>query len=350
MKARRLLALFAIAALIAAVSLNYSAASADIFSNFTVSLQPAGLTEFKELHKYAHLCAVVYCLKKGLGKGVLGEQGDSCPAHSCTYDGVSDLEVAKTFSFSHMWAVGSGFLALDHDEGKIVVVFRGSASSFDWIHNFAAIPRKYEPFVQREKKYEVAIRKKCKNCKIHKGFDNFLRSGAKYILDGIQSLKSKHPDYDIVVTGHSLGGALSVLLGVELRLLGYDTLVVTLGGPKVGNKNFAAFVDSLFQTSKVEKFISTHESFDKLKTGMIRATHRRDVVPFLPPLSYFRQTGFQYYLNNEEADQTVLSVKRRGTDYIEYDKELEYVAILPSGFSRNDHVNYFFKITGCHDL
>lgn len=319
-------------------------------STSAVSTLSADSTEYDELQKYAHMCAVVYCLKKGLSEGIIGEQAEYCPAQSCFYHGVLDLDIAKTFSFTNMMSVGSGFIALDHASQRITVVFRGTASSYDWVHNFTALPRNYKPMVHTGGDFDVVSDKTCDGCKIHKGFNIFLQSGARPIVNAVLSLKSKYSHYQVVTTGHSLGGALAVLLGVELRLLGHETLVVTLGGPKIGNKNFASFVDDLFQTGNVEKFISSHHSFDSLSTGMIRATHRRDIVPFLPPLRYFHQSGFQYYLSNEQMEQTADSVQRRGTAYIENDQELEYIAMMPSGFSRNDHVNYFFKITGCHDL
>ena len=60
-----------------------------------------------------------------------------------------------------------------------------------------------------------------------------------------------HRPSEILVTGHSLGGALAVLCGLDLILnpVKYQPSVriITIGGPRVGNENFASFFDNTAQ-------------------------------------------------------------------------------------------------------
>jgi len=55
----------------------------------------------------------------------------------------------------------------------------------------------------------------------------------------------QHPDYQLLITGHSMGGALATLLGISYQNLGKSPLVITFGQPRVGNSAFAKFVDEV---------------------------------------------------------------------------------------------------------
>lgn len=308
-----------------------------------------GDADFEELHRYAHLSAVAYCLKKGLHGGPLGEQEETCPHYSCEYPTIGHLDVVKVFNFQGWLVLGSGFVALERERKRIYVVYRGTSSTQDWINNFEFLHSRYKPLIQEKKGFHKKKCNECVGCTIHKGFNTFIRSNAEEVVREIVKLKKKYPDFSLVVTGHSLGGALAILSGIEFRLLGFETLVVTLGGPKVGNEAFVDYVDELFDTENVDRHISEHHSFEELPTGLIRATHKHDIIPMLPPTSRYKQCGYQYYLSAKGARQTPQTMERRGTDYAEDDEDINYQSTLPSRFSRTDHVNYFFKITGCAD-
>jgi hypothetical protein len=72
--------------------------------------------------------------------------------------------------------------------------------------------------------------------------------------------------FEVEITGHSLGGALSTLLAVELEALGFRIArVTTFGSPRVGDWRFADYYD------------------EKLGDRTHRFTHAHDAVPSLPP-------------------------------------------------------------------
>ncbi|TDY00567.1 lipase (class 3) [Thiohalophilus thiocyanatoxydans] len=74
------------------------------------------------------------------------------------------------------------------------------------------------------------------------------------------------PDYALSTTGHSLGGAVALILAMYLDLDQFDvTRVVTFGQPKVTN-------------------IAGAEKFSHL--NILRVVTPRDMVPLLPPLDY----------------------------------------------------------------
>lgn len=49
------------------------------------------------------------------------------------------------------------------------------------------------------------------------GFLNFWHESKAKAMEGIRAAVAAHPDYDFIVTGHSLGGAAAVYATIELR-------------------------------------------------------------------------------------------------------------------------------------
>ena len=102
----------------------------------------------------------------------------------------------------------------------------------------------------------------------------------KYFLDGFNdvwnagmrndflTLKNANPDYDVWVTGHSLGAAMASIGAASISKLGYvspDKIkLVTYGQPRVGNSDYVAAVDTLVPYS-------------------FRIVHAHDLVAHLPP-------------------------------------------------------------------
>ena len=82
------------------------------------------------------------------------------------------------------------------------------------------------------------------------------------------SLKNANPDYELWVTGHSLGAAMACIAAATISSYKYvpqDKIkLITYGEPRVGN---AAYVTVT----------------DKLLPYVFRVVHAHDMVPHLPP-------------------------------------------------------------------
>ena len=99
----------------------------------------------------------------------------------------------------------------------------------------------------------------------------------------------KHPSATLVVTGHSLGGALAAIFPALLALHGeQDVLdrllaVVTYGQPRVGDRVFSDFLHA------------------RLRVEMLRVVYRYDVVPRVPfdapPVAAFAHGGTCVYFD-----------------------------------------------------
>ncbi|KAG8713608.1 hypothetical protein FRC08_013044 [Ceratobasidium sp. 394] len=112
-----------------------------------------------------------------------------------------------------------------------------------------------------------------RSVKTHSGFQKAQKRSAFAKLDAVKKAMSKHGTSLVTLTGHSLGGAISLIdaLFLSINLPDAQIKVVTHGMPRVGNPDFAALVDSKIP-------------------DMARINNERDIVPITPG----RSLGFSH--------------------------------------------------------
>ena len=90
---------------------------------------------------------------------------------------------------------------------------------------------------------------------VHSGFKDYADAAlSEGILEFLVEYIKNHPDEKFYITGHSLGGAISMLIAARLVDAGADMTkikVVTFGAPAVGNKNFAEFYQDKINLTRV---------------------------------------------------------------------------------------------------
>ncbi|GJN07892.1 hypothetical protein PR202_ga25763 [Eleusine coracana subsp. coracana] len=111
------------------------------------------------------------------------------------------------------------------------------------------------------------------NClQVHTGFyssyNNTLLRPA--IMNAVHKARKLYRDINIIVTGHSMGGAIASFCALDLAINfgSNDVHLMTFGQPRVGNAAFASY-------------------FAKYVPNTIRVTHEHDIVPHLPPYFFF---------------------------------------------------------------
>ena len=138
---------------------------------------------------------------------------------------------------------------------RITVVFRGSESKYDWYYDLSIMKRQLWDDVY-----------------VHSGFYNQLHTNNVYeeLKNTLVELLKDHPDYQIYVTGHSLGAALSTLFGFEIahEFNDQNIVIVSFASPRVGNKAFRKTYD--------EKSNLVH----------YRISNDRDIVTAAPMIDY----------------------------------------------------------------
>jgi triacylglycerol lipase len=140
------------------------------------------------------------------------------------------------------------------------VAFRGTQTFEDWVADFDVL---FEPY-----KYVA------NGGQVHVGFQSIYAAVHDSVAAGIGAAVSGCDD--LVVTGHSLGGALAVIAGPDLaKNLPLVPELITFAGPAAGLSDFARF-------------------FDLAVPSCYRVVNFWDVVPRLPPqipVGLYEQTG-----------------------------------------------------------
>lgn len=155
----------------------------------------------------------------------------------------------------------------------VIIAIRGTEMNniIDWTTDFTTafqLNHRYLPFWKRN---------------VHKGFEKSLEVMSHWLHTEINNLFRDHKnasDIPIFVTGHSMGGALAVLVMTDLmernQKVSPDTrlnlkAVYTFGAPRLGNKSFAEYFQKLHQQSEV---------------GFYRIVNKKDVITKAPCFDY----------------------------------------------------------------
>ncbi len=120
-------------------------------------------------------------------------------------------------------------------------------------------------------------------------------SAHEQVITAVEKMRKAHPGAKFVVSGHSLGGALSVVSALKLiEIYGSEIEIReihTFGQPRVGNEAFA------------------HYTIKQLPT-FYRVVHYRDVISHMPELVFgYKHTPTEVFFSEmmseyEICDQT----------------------------------------------
>lgn len=202
------------------------------------------------LQVFAEYSAAAYCSDNYL---VPFNGSIICPSAVCPLlPTVPEVQLADSFIKVSFYQT-TGLVMLDHTNQLIVVSFRGTHTSRDWLTDLDFLL------------YDASDI--CVGCQAHSGFLGSWRGVRKIVLNDWNNLRANYPTYKTVVTGHSLGGALANLCAAQMKKMVPNAKVYlfTFGSPRVGNDEFAEYIETV------------------LGWRNFRVTHLNDPVPQLPP-------------------------------------------------------------------
>jgi hypothetical protein len=130
----------------------------------------------------------------------------------------------------------------------VFVGFRGTATPEEWLEDFSVTPSADGRFGY-----------------VADGFLDLYNMVASDVMDTVRA--SLAPSDNLLVVGHSLGGALATFAALDLATYICEPSVMTLASPRVGFHGFAT-------------------TFNKRIETCWRITNFLDVVPEVPPLPY----------------------------------------------------------------
>jgi putative lipase involved disintegration of autophagic bodies len=110
----------------------------------------------------------------------------------------------------------AGYVVSDASKQLIIVSFRGTNSIANWITDFTP---------------ELVDNPVCSGCQSHLGFLTSWSEVADNVRSALTTGFNLYPNYDLVVTGHSLGGAVATLAAAQLRNWGYQLALVSFTVP-----------------------------------------------------------------------------------------------------------------------
>ncbi|PNY29950.1 Lipase [Tolypocladium capitatum] len=262
--------------------------------------------DFSNIKFYSQHAGAAYC-------NVNNKPGQpiKCGGTSGTCPDVEANKVTTVASFIGGETGLGGYVAVDNVRKEIVLGIRGSHNVRNFITDVAFAFQSCDLVDQ---------------CKVHAGFADSFKEIETAALNALKTARSANPNFKLVVTGHSLGGAVATLAAVNFRRAGLPFDAFTFGSPRVGNDHFANFVSS--------------------QPGvMVRVTHDVDPVPRLPPILVgYRHVSPEFFLANGSATQDNYSI----------DNVLQCPGIANTncnggtgGFNIDAHLHYLGPISAC---
>ncbi|KAL9046423.1 MAG: hypothetical protein Q9214_000735 [Letrouitia sp. 1 TL-2023] len=251
-------------------SIPYTIAALALFTPFLASGSPVEKrmveTEtFENIKFFEQFAAAAYCPDNNKDK--TGGTKVTCPkGNSCPLVEADNVTTVIEFENSRKTDV-TGFLAIDTTKSLIVLSFRGSHSLPNWTTNIRFFP--------------INTPNICPTCSVSSGFYESWTEARVSVLDALKRTQASYPSYELIVTGHSLGGAIAAIAAAEIRNLGTKASLYTYGQPRIGGEEVSQFIT------------------DQNKGGNYRVTHTNDLVPKLPgQVLNFKHISPEYFITS----------------------------------------------------
>lgn len=209
----------------------------------------------------------------------------------------------------------SAYLSVNTYQRELIVGVRGSTDLRNWLTDLRFL-QDYCPYGN--------------GCRVHGGlWQAFQDIKDDSFYETLRESIHSYPDYNVTVTGHSLCGAVALLLGSGAREEFYGTNVdiYTYGAPRAGN----AVLMNYIRNQPGSEY---------------RITHYNDQVPRLPPAVYlgYAHTTPEYWLRDGPQNRLAYTEDQIATctDFVNMD--CVGAAIYPGVIAHN---YYFVHMTRC---
>lgn len=291
-----------------------------------MTLEPVPLNFYQRLFTYAHLADVAYCIDE---------------VHKLLRPFGCSLQCDKLdLRLRAQWLdTVAGYVAVGHLFEKrvktVVVALRGTRSVGDSFRDARVGMVAFVPLGLPE----------CRGCRVHKGFYAAFESVVAHV--GATVAAELEGEYELLVVGHSYGGAVAHLLGLHFLAQGHRNVrVVTLGQPLLGNANFVEWADGVYGSHLPVDLLS----FDR---RLYRVVHKADIVASLPTRGKWDETYAQFanqvYLNvTSKVEPRQDQVLDCGTDErcLASDETRPLWLLVLTNYLEN-HTTYFRRMGRC---
>ncbi|KAL5049962.1 hypothetical protein BDW71DRAFT_204034 [Aspergillus fruticulosus] len=202
-----------------------------------------------------------------------------CAPETCPLIDGADTEILYGFSKIYPGDT-AGYIAADHTNAFVVISFRNSMTLANLVTDWTCL--------------QVDASAACPGCRAHKGFWSAAVAADKALYGAIRDAKARYPEYELTVTGHSLGGALATLQVVFLRNKGVAADFYTFGAPSVGDYAIADYITNGHGSDSGRNYRVTHlnDLFSKILYRASRTPGANLLVP------EYSQSGPEYWITS----------------------------------------------------
>lgn len=156
------------------------------------------------------------------------------------------------------------FGSIMENSNAIWISFRGTQTGTDFIQDLKV---QQETYMDSSSSGQVEFKLfKNNNLKplIHKGFMEIYDKFRKEILDTLEKYNPTK-EKPIVVSGHSLGAAISTIVGFDLSQNNYSVVVYNYASPRIGDKTLCELINN---TLKVFRVVNTADIVPNLPASV----------------------------------------------------------------------------------
>lgn len=206
------------------------------------------------------------------------------------------------------------YISIDDESKAVVLACRGTMGFEDVLADMTC---DYDDLVWRGKSYKV-------HKGVHASARRLLYGGDGRVLVTIKAALEENPDYGLVLTGHSLGGAVTALLGVMLSepVEGGTSFITSdaphsrlLPAPTTTSKTATSQPSNIYLPSGRPIHVYAYGPPSTMSPSLCKATrglitsvvHNQDLVPYLSlgVLHDFQAVALAFKTDNAESKQEI---------------------------------------------
>jgi triacylglycerol lipase len=119
------------------------------------------------------------------------------------------------------------------------IAFRGTMEIQEWMQNFTYRQTPLPKSNNIKQQHALFLDNSKNSPNIHIGFLEVYNNFRNNLIDKLKQLNPKQ----VLIGGHSLGGAIATICGLDLKILGYNTIVYNFASPRVGDDLFCNLIN-----------------------------------------------------------------------------------------------------------